>query len=115
MVQFFCFRLFYYRFRPCLHLGAVPVKNNSSAIYNSSLEISRISQWISCSFAKVNMLSLVIPFSAPDYTGGVIKELSFTRNMFSALASTTIPSELSIIASSKPAFNASTLARAELA
>jgi hypothetical protein len=67
------------------------------------------------SLAIVNMLLLVTPSSAPQVVGGVARMLSFTTNIFSALASTTVPAEFSIIASSKPALIASTLASTELA
>ncbi len=67
------------------------------------------------SLAIDKMLLLVIPSSAPEEIGGVTRTSFFIMNIFSALASTTVPDEFSIIASSKPALIASTRASAELA
>ncbi len=95
--------------------AAVPVKNTSSAKYNSSFDISRISVIILSSLANLNTVSRVIPSNAPEAVGGVIKTLFLTIKIFSPLASTTIPSVFSMRASSNPAFIASILAKAEFA
>ncbi len=94
--------------------AAVPVKNTSSAPNRSPRVIERSRTSMPSSPSSFVTDARVMPSRIPAPTGGVETTPSRTTKMFSPDPSETMPSSVSITASSYPVRRASCLARIEL-
>ena len=93
--------------------AAVPERKTSLADFNSSFVIFFIFVFNPKSLLNVKIHFLVIPSNADELNGGVNNVLFLIMNIFSPGASLTYPFLSKSIASSKPLFFASCVAKIE--